>query len=238
MGKTKNIVIAAGILIVLFLAGFFIYRDFKSSKENKDNEITSEEQNTSISNILEEENTENNSLEVNQKKEDEPAAADIKKIAISDLSKKTVIKVDLPEDMEKNTLEQITALTNSLKKNYDSWGEWIQLGLLKKLLGDYQGAREAWEFAAIIRPKDSISRHNLGNLYWQNLKDLKKAEENYLKAIELSKQDISAYVDLSNIYYYDLKDKIKAETILNKGLVNNSGNEELKRAMKDMNLNN
>lgn len=236
MGKIKNIIAAAGILIIVFFAGFFIYKDFNSSKENKNDEITSEEQNTPISSILEEENTENNSLELNQKKEkeDESTLVDIKKIAIPDLSKKTVIKNYLPEDMKKNTLEQITALTNSLKKNYDSWEQWIQLGLLKKLLGDYQGAREAWEFAAEIRPKDSISRHNLGNLYWQNLKDLKKAEVNYLKAIELNSKDISAYVDLSNIYYYDLKNKIKAETILNRGLVNNPGNEELKRTMKEM----
>lgn len=238
MGKTKNIIIAAGILIVLFLAGFFIYKDFKSSKENKNNKIANEEQDTPISNILEEENTENNSSEVNQKKEDESASVDIKKIKIPDLSKQPVVKANLPEDVKKKTIEEIQMLVNSLKKNYDSWEQWIQLGLLKKLLGDYQGAREAWEFATEIRPKDSISRHNLGNLYWQNLKDFKKAEENYLKAIELNKQDISAYVDLSNIYYYDLKNKIKAEIILNRGLVSNPGNEELKKAVKDMNLNN
>lgn len=236
MGKTKNIVIIAGILIALSLAGFFIYKDFKSSKENKNNENVSEEQNIS-GGILEENSDDDNSSEAEQIQEDitdSVLETNIQKIKIPDLSKDPVVKADLPENIKKKTIEEIEALTNSLKKNYDSPTQWIQLGLLKKLLGDFEGAKIAWEFAAEIRPKDSISRHNLGNLYWQNFRDFRKAEENYLESLELNKQDISAYIDVSNIYYYDLKNISKAKEILMKGLKANPENQELLRALKEI----
>ena len=227
MKKIKIVSIIILILVLMFFAGLYIYKDFKFSKENKNTEEKIP------LNVLEEKNNDNNDEKTDKTKE---MPIEIEKIKIPDLSKQPVVNANLPEDIKKKTITEIQMLTNSLKNNYDSPSEWIQLGLLKKVLGDFEGAKSAWEFVPVIRPKDSISRHNLGNLYWQNLKDFKKAEENYLKAIELNKQDVSAYVDLSNIYYYDLKDKVKAKEILNIGLNNNPENEELKRAMKDMNL--
>ena len=68
------------------------------------------------------------------------------------------------------------------------------------------------------------------------MRDFKKSEENYLKAVENNPKDIGAYIDLSNVYYYSLKDTKRAKEILEKGLKNNPGNEELKQAMNDMNL--
>lgn len=230
MGKTKNIIIILVILIIVSFAGLFIYKDFKSSQDiNKDKEQNLDDD------ILEEkiENS-GNSAETEQTKENTPALADIQKIKVPDLSKQPIVSVSLPENIKKSALEEITILSNSLKKNYDSWGEWVQLGLLKKLIGDYEGARISWEFATEIRPKDSISRHNLGNLYWQNLKDFKKAEKNYLESLELNKQDISAYIDLSSIYYYELKNIAKTKEILMKGLKANPENQELLRTLKEI----
>lgn len=226
MKKIKIFSIIILILALMFFAGLYIYKDFKFSKENKNIE-------EKISRDFLEEKNDNNTEETDKIKE---IPIEIEKIKIPDLFKLPVVKANLPEDVKNKVIAEIQMLTNSLKNNYDSPSEWIQLGLLKKTLGDFEGAKAAWEFVSVIRPKDSISRHNLGNLYWQNLKDLKKAEENYLEAIALNKQDIAAYVDLSNIYFYDLKNKIKAKEILNKGLKNNPENEELKRAMEDMNL--
>lgn len=228
MKNKKEIILIIIIIAVLGFAVFFIYKDFKKSK-NKNNEILKTlSKNDDKIKILE-----NNE---EQNKNSNTSAIDLSKIKIPDLSGAQAVNSNLPENIKDKTLEEINALKNSLKKDYGSLEEWMQLGLLKKLLGDYNGARDAWEFAAAIRPKDSISRHNLGNLYWQNFKDFKKAEENYLISLELNPKDISAYVDLSNIYYYDLKDKTKAKNILNRGLKNNPNNEELKRALKDMGL--
>lgn len=211
MRKLKFIILTLIIFAAIFGVGFYIYKDF----------------------VYKEEGYAKNSEE-NKESENSIKTAD--KIKIPDLSKSVIIKTILPEDIKTQTISEIKDLSESLTKDYDNLENWIQLGLLKKLIGDYDGARDAWEFASKIRLMDYISRHNLGNLYWQQFKDYENAEKYYLEALEIGKNDISAFIDLSNIYYYDLKDSGKAKEILNKGLKNNHGNEEIKQAMRDMNL--
>lgn len=233
--NNKKIVISAIILVIVFAAVFFIYKDFFGArKQNTDEEVLTEIENAENLENLPEQQKQNNS-ETSQNG-NLSISTIIPKEKIPDLSKPIVIKTNLPEYVKKETIEKINALSNSLKKDYDSLEEWLEIGLLRKLIGDYDGARDAWEFAALIRPKDPVSRHNLGFIYWQNFKDYKKAEENYLKAIENNSRDIGAYIDLSNVYYFSLKDTARAKEILDKGLKNNPRNEEIKQAFLDMNL--
>lgn len=236
MINSKKLIISTVILLVLFFTGFFIYKDFfggrivdkKKMLEEKNKDKTNQTLlNLPVDLPVEQEGKTN--------KEQIRKSAMIKE-KIPDLTKLVVVKTNLPEDVKKETIEKINALSNSLKKDYNSLEQWLELGLLRKLIGDYDGARDVWKFATIIRPNNAVAFHNLGFLYWQNFKDYKKAEENYLKAIENNPQDIGAYIDLSNVYYFSLKDTTRAKDILNTGLKNNPGNEELKRAMRDMNL--
>ena len=232
MLKSKRLILVIFILVAAIGMALFIYKDFYSIpdktvydpflniKDNK-NETKQDEQNKT------------NQILPNGKQTQNIV---IPKEKIPDLSKPIVIKTNLPEDVKKETIEKINVVSNGLKKDYDSLEQWLELGLLRKLIGDYDGARDAWKFATIIRTNDSVAFHNLGFLYWQNFKDYKKAEENYLKAIKNNQKDISAYIDLSNVYYFSLKDIVRAKEILNSGLKNNPENEELKRAFMDMNL--
>lgn len=241
MTKSKKLILIIFILAVLAGVGIFIYKDFNSVSIKTNNETLNDpslnlksDENQKSENKLEE----NNENKTNQilPNEEQTKNIVISKEKIPDLTKLPVVKTNLPEDVKKETIEKINVLSNGLKKNYNSLEEWIELGLLRKLIGDYEGARDAWKFATIIRPNDAVAFHNLGFIYWQNLKDYKKAKENYLKAIENNKKDISAYIDLSNVYYFSLKDTARAKEILNSGLKNNPGNEELKRAFKDLNF--
>jgi tetratricopeptide (TPR) repeat protein len=63
----------------------------------------------------------------------------------------------------------------------------INVGTIKKIVGDFEGARDAWEYASLKSPKNSVSFFNLGLLYAEDLKDNQKAEANYLKCLENSK---------------------------------------------------
>lgn len=234
MNKYKTVIISLIILAFVGAAGFFIYKDFSGARrQGEGNEVSGEAENTN--------NLENRIGQLEQSEQNNSAviggeSQTVPKEKIPDLDSPIEIKTAFSEDMQKETTEKINALSNSLKKDYDSLDEWLELGLLRKLIGDFHGARDAWEFAATIRPKDAVSRHNLGFIYWQNLQDYKKSEENYLKAIENNSRDIGAYIDLSNVYYFSLKDTARAKDILEKGLKDNPGNEELKQAMRDINL--
>ena len=213
------------ILLILSAAGFYIYKDFSSTKNTGKTE--NEE---GLEKLLNDSDNKNNQDFVLKQEQDDSED----NIKILDLSKPATIKADLPQDIISGAIKEISIISNTLKQDYRSVDGWIQLGLLKKLLGDFNGAKEAWEFASSIAPNNSISFHNLGFIYWQHYKDYEKAEQNYLKAVQNNKKDIIAFIDLSNIYYYDLKNSVKARNILMEGLKENPGDYELLRTLNDL----
>jgi cytochrome c-type biogenesis protein CcmH/NrfG len=63
-------------------------------------------------------------------------------------------------------------------------GAWILLGTYRSALGDYEGARQAWEFVTKASPRDPQAYGNLGDLYQNHLHDLAKSEANYAVAVK------------------------------------------------------
>ena len=128
----------------------------------------------------------------------------------SELEKKVITIIDRPftpgislSSEEKLDLEKkINDVYSSIKVNYDSLNDWIYLGQLRKAIGDYVGARDAWEFASLVRPKNSLSFHNLGDLYGFYLKDSSKSELNYLQSIRNDPMNVDAYLNLTDLYWY------------------------------------
>lgn len=227
MKNPKIIVFLIFALAVFGLAGFYIYKDFTKIKSIPEPVVSESEQN---------QKKDETQIIAAEENKQQPATAVVEKISakVPDLSKPIEIKAELSEEIKKQALSEIKMLTETLKKDYNSFDAWIQLGLLRKLLGDYEGAREAWEFASFVRPESNIPFHNLGFLYWQYLKDFKKSEHNYLKAIGNEPKDIGAYEDLNNVYYFNLNDKNKAEEILIKGLKANPENMVLLAALREL----
>jgi len=109
---------------------------------------------------------------------------------------------------------------------------WVDLGIIKKGVNDYQGAEEAWLHLGEIRPKNSTSFGNLGDLYDHFLKDYPKSEWAYKKAIENSMaepQNANYYEGLFKLYYFHyLEKKDLAKPTLEEALKNNSDSELLK----------
>jgi tetratricopeptide (TPR) repeat protein len=135
------------------------------------------------------------------------------------------VLADIPPERRK---EQEDFFANNLAKIEeapDSLDYWINLGLTKKVFGDYKGAGDVWEYASLIRPKNSSSYINLGDLYWNFLADFPKAEHNYLKAIEISSNRAGIYKDLSDLYRFSFVEKAHlADDILISGAENNPEN--------------
>jgi tetratricopeptide (TPR) repeat protein len=135
------------------------------------------------------------------------------------------ITEDIPETVSKASLEKIAFLVAELKKNPDYFSAWLDLGSYRKLIGDWEGAIEAWEYAGAIRPLNYISFSNLGDLYHYYLKDFPKAEKNLLKALENEPTFISGYIALHELYSFSFKEKSHlADDILLQGISKNPEN--------------
>lgn len=131
--------------------------------------------------------------------------------------------------------EAIEILKNKIKESIDilrndpaNFSVWNQLGLQKKAIEDYIGAEQAWEYAGLLQPQNSISFNNLGVLYAYYLHDNKKAEENFLKAIENNPSEISLYFRITDFYNNVLRDKEKAIEVIQSGIKENPKSQKLK----------
>ena len=78
--------------------------------------------------------------------------------------------------------------------------DWIAVGVTKKFFNDYEGARDAWEYANILYPANALSFANLGNLYAFYLHNNTKAELNFKRAIANDPYQAGYYLNLADFY--------------------------------------
>ncbi|KKS38757.1 MAG: hypothetical protein UV01_C0002G0065 [Parcubacteria group bacterium GW2011_GWA2_42_14] len=105
-----------------------------------------------------------------------------------------------PEDVKTKLRNELLDIAKFVSESPDNLDNWLRAGVIKKFFGDYLGARDAWEYASLIRPQNSTSFANLGGLYALYLKDYPKAELSYKKAIENAPGDIYPYTALADLY--------------------------------------
>jgi tetratricopeptide (TPR) repeat protein len=108
----------------------------------------------------------------------------------------------------------------ALEEDSSSFEKWLMLGNLRNQIQDYVGAEEIYEYLTIVKTDSSVPFVNIGNVNHYHLKDFEKAEENYLKAIEISPNEETAYIELHTLYRNEYKtDTNRAEQILKEGLI-------------------
>lgn len=129
-------------------------------------------------------------------------------------------EVKLFSDEQKAQLYQtLETHGRTVKADPSFFNGWIQVGILKKTIGDFEGARDAWEYAGIIQSKNSISFSNLGELYWRYLHQYLKSEENFKISIRHKPDDWQNYLSLAELYHYSYKEKAElADDVLLDGL--------------------
>lgn len=127
---------------------------------------------------------------------------------------------NFPKGTNPEIISQIQELSRTLKDNNDYYEGWLQLGILRKNIGDLEGAAEAWQYAVVIRPDSSTAYLNLGDLYGYYFHDNQKAEENLLKAIKIESANIYAYQKTYE-FYADINQPGKARQILEQGIAAN-----------------
>jgi len=135
----------------------------------------------------------------------------------------------VPEEVKLFTQTQLEQLYSTIKTHAKAvladpkyFEGWIQVGILKKTIGDFEGARDAWEYAGVIEPLNSLSFANLGELYWRYLGQYQKAEENFRTSIKHKPDDVFNYVSLAELFHYSLKEKAdQAPQVLLDGIAAN-----------------
>lgn len=121
---------------------------------------------------------------------------------------------------------------NAVKKDSAYFSGWIQVGLLKKTIGDFQGAADAWEYAGVIQPLNSLSFANLGELYWRYIPNFPRSEANLKTSIKHKADDLQTYTTLAELYHYSYKEKYElADDVLLDGLKANPGSDTLMRRL-------
>jgi tetratricopeptide (TPR) repeat protein len=132
----------------------------------------------------------------------------------------------IPDEIKLFTEEQLQKIystigthASAVKEQPRFFNGWIQIGVLKKVIGDFQGARDAWEYAGVIEPLNSLSFANLGELYWRYLHEYERSEQSFRTAIKHKPEDPLIYISLSELYSYSYKEKENlADEVLFEGL--------------------
>ena len=114
--------------------------------------------------------------------------------------------------------ESIAKLITAIKKRPDNGALWAELGLKRKGIEDYEGAKEAYEYALKLMPNNAMVADSLGVIYGDYLKDYTKAVRYFRLAIDIDPSANYRYMRLFELYQYALKDNGKAKAILEEGL--------------------
>ena len=140
------------------------------------------------------------------------------------------LRTDLQDWERDKFYNDYLAVEPILEADPDDWQSLLRLGAIKKSIGDYQGAEQAWLRVGELRPGNSVSFNNLGDLYANFLKDYPKAEENYKIALENSRAEAinTTYRrSLFEFYLYYNQELDKAEALLLEGLTDQPENLDL-----------
>lgn len=208
--NNKKIGVIIGVVVVAVIAGVFIYRDMRG--DNNGGRNVPEGDSLGLSGI---------SMEGDGKVEIVPIE-DKKLLPAPTLIRSTEFKSTLTPEMKAIVISRIDTLVDGLKKDPKNVGDWIMLGVNRKTLGDYEGARIVWEYVKVVSPNDIVAYNNLGDLYHFYLKDYKKSEENWKKVILIKQDYIQGYSGLVDLYKYSMKERIgETPALLNGGIAKN-----------------
>ena len=225
--QNKNFLPIIVLCLLVLGLGYYIVRDISSQKEeivNKNADVLGNNDKTG------DENTQIEIVGV-----DEGSVVSTKpSIPVPNLERPIKIPENTPIKIKEQTLAEISRIMGLLKQDSNLFNEWSDLGLVMKSIDDYVWARDAWEYAVFLRPKDSLVFTNLANLYGYYLKEPEKAEKNYLKSIENDPKLPYLYVRAAFFYLEVLNDNEKARNIIEKGLQNIPGDDELEEALSEI----
>lgn len=205
-----------GIVLVIILAGvvgYYIYNDITATPDTSEGTEGKDREIVSIG-----------GLDIEVEDGSNPVIKDIPiensvDIEAPDLNRSVVFPDFFPEETRNAITVTISGLAGKLKEDPSSFENWLELSLQRKLINDYMGTRDIWEYLNVVFPTNNISFANLGNLYHLELRDFQRSEENFVRAITNNPTSFHAYRGLHELYAYSYKQNTTAAAdILKEGL--------------------
>lgn len=158
----------------------------------------------------------------------------INKLNLNTLNKKLIFPSNSPAEINKKYEIDVGKIVSILEEKPENFDKWIELGIYRKNINDYEGAMEAWVNATIIQPGNALPESNIGNLLGYYMKDPVNAEKHYLRSIELEPNVGFWYYQTFMFYKEVVKDEEKGKAIIEKGVKNNPADTELAGILKDL----
>lgn len=137
---------------------------------------------------------------------------------VEDVVDESIKRPGLNREVFDLTERSMNRLNELIKKEDLSIDDWLEIGLFWKSGGNFEAAREAWEYVDAISVNNNIAQINLGNLYVRDMVDLEKAESWYKKALISEPKYPVTYFQMAEMYLYGFKDRNKAINIAKQGL--------------------
>ncbi|MBU4536916.1 hypothetical protein KJ603_02680, partial [Patescibacteria group bacterium] len=185
MMKNKKITIAIILIVIIAAILFFLPKD----SESPTLEINQEKNDPEI--VI-------NGVEINNK---EGAVTPIQEEReVPSLDRKIEFPESLPVEAHEPVTKKINEIVASLKENSDSFDNWLELGIYRKMIEDYEGTEIAWDYASYLEPNKFVVWGNLGDLYALYMRDNTKAEVYYLKALEIGPHQDYLYFKTAQFY--------------------------------------
>jgi len=193
---TQKALGATVIILIIGFIGWYIVRDISHTNSTKDIDTTIED--GSLESLI------------------ESGDAEIVGIPVDvDLNTNSVSKPTLGRTItmpERFTPEAVTILQNNiatltaqLKENPDSLQAWSDLANQYKIIDDFEGAREIWEYLILVTQNNTVIRISLGNLYHYQLRNFEKSEAVFKEALRVNDKTVEVYVGLHELYRYSYK---------------------------------
>lgn len=210
MPKKSIIAVAVFAAAALGTAGFFIWRDLKSPLGEKPGFFE------------------------DSKPGFKESAGDTELNALKKAALERAIPAGLPagEAGQESAVSELKTLSSQLAREPNYLQGWLQVGILRKFFGDYEGASLAWQYASLMRPTDFIAFSNLGDLYHYYLKDYPTAEKYLRRAVDIKPDYVAGYKNLFDLYTLSYKEKESlAEPVLLEGIQKNPGDKYLQQIL-------
>lgn len=202
-------------IVTLLSGGYIVYRNIlhlPTVSENDTGVAT-----TSVSSLS---TTTKETGTARIKKENVPVVT----IIIPDLNR-FVVASSISEQNRLAFITQMQKLSSALKADPTKYPDWLELAAYRREAGDYDGARIVLEYQTMVWSNQYVPHYNLATLFHYYVKDSKKAEDEYRRALVIrgsGPESIGTYLELHRLYANVYKEKQSlADDVLIEGLQKN-----------------
>lgn len=181
------------VVAIALVAGGYFYQNSQGARVAQETELA----NASSSNPVFAAVTQSETASTNIIPISDSAAASIKAPDFKRALKFTATFTDVEKAAIQKNYNTIQAELTADPKSFNAW---VFMGNINLIAGNYQLAKEYWDYASKVWPTNVATFNNLGDLYMSYLKDYPKAEAAFLKAIDNKGNDSNPYKNLFTLY--------------------------------------